>query len=143
MTPSTVTCCSPMASSKADCAFGEARLISSASTMPENTGPGRNSKLPEFRSNTDVPVMSTGSRSGVNWMRPKLTATLRASALPRLVLPTPGTSSISTWPPDTNASMSKSTTSDLPFTASSIFSRMRVNCSSKRAMSGPAYRPLV
>ena len=41
--PSTVTWPSAMASSSADCVFGEARLISSPSTMLAKTGPGRNS----------------------------------------------------------------------------------------------------
>ena len=38
--PSTVTWRSSIASSSADCVFGEARLISSASTMLANSGPG-------------------------------------------------------------------------------------------------------
>ena len=41
---STVTLRSCMHSSRPDCVFGEARLISSTSTMFANTGPGRNSK---------------------------------------------------------------------------------------------------
>ena len=43
VTPSTVTCASSMTSSSADCVLGDARLISSASTMDANTGPGWNS----------------------------------------------------------------------------------------------------
>ena len=43
VTPSTVTCCSAIASSSADCVFGVARLISSTSTTFAKTGPGRNS----------------------------------------------------------------------------------------------------
>ena len=42
-TESTVTCRSSITSSSADWVFGEARLISSASTMLANTAPGRNS----------------------------------------------------------------------------------------------------
>ena len=42
--------------------------------------------------------MSLGSRSGVNWMRRTEQSTDRASALASIVLPTPGTSSISRWP---------------------------------------------
>ena len=42
--PSTVTWRSSMHSSRADCVLGEARLISSPSTMLANTAPGRNSK---------------------------------------------------------------------------------------------------
>ena len=41
--PSTVTWCSAMHSSRADCVFGDARLISSAITTLAKTGPGRNS----------------------------------------------------------------------------------------------------
>ena len=46
--PSTVTCRSSIASRSADCAFGVARLISSARTTCERTGPGRNSKSPRL-----------------------------------------------------------------------------------------------
>ena len=42
-TPSTVTRDSSMTSSSADCVLGEARLISSASTIEEKTGPRWNS----------------------------------------------------------------------------------------------------
>ena len=38
--PSTVTCPSSITSSSADCVFGEARLISSASTTLWKIGPG-------------------------------------------------------------------------------------------------------
>ena len=44
--PSTVTCPSSITSSSAAWVFGEARLISSASTMSWKIGPGWNSKLP-------------------------------------------------------------------------------------------------
>lgn len=39
-TPMTVTVCSCMASKRADCVFGVARLISSAKIILLNTGPG-------------------------------------------------------------------------------------------------------
>ena len=45
VTPSTVTERSSIASSKADCVRGEARLISSANTTDANTGPGWNSNV--------------------------------------------------------------------------------------------------
>jgi hypothetical protein len=96
VTPSTVTCRSAMASSRADWVLGEARFTSSASTTPLNTGPGRNSKRPAARSHTFTPTTSVGSRSGVNWMRPNGASIDWASALARVVLPTPGTSSTST-----------------------------------------------
>ena len=46
VTPSTVTCPSSITSSRADWVFGEARLISSASTMAWKIGPGWKVKLP-------------------------------------------------------------------------------------------------
>ncbi len=42
VSPITVTRCSCMASKSADCVFGEARLISSASMMLVKRGPGWN-----------------------------------------------------------------------------------------------------
>ena len=45
-TPSTVTRPSSITSSRADCVFGEARLISSASTTVAKMGPGWNSNFP-------------------------------------------------------------------------------------------------
>ncbi len=47
-TPSTVTCCSSITSSRADCVLGEARLISSPSTMFANTGARWNSNSDFF-----------------------------------------------------------------------------------------------
>ena len=44
--PCTVTRCSCIASSSADCVFGGVRLISSASTMLAKIGPGVNTMLP-------------------------------------------------------------------------------------------------
>ncbi len=97
VTLSTVTCFSAMASSIAACTLGEVRLISSASTTWANRGPGRKAKSPVPGSNTETPVMSEGSRSGVNWMRRKggrsrPSPSCRASprALARVVLPEPG-----------------------------------------------------
>ncbi len=46
VTPSTVTADSSITSSSADWVFGDARLISSASTMDAKIGPGWNSKAP-------------------------------------------------------------------------------------------------
>ena len=48
VTPSTVTLDSSITSSSADWVFGEARLISSASTIEAKIGPWWNWKLPEF-----------------------------------------------------------------------------------------------
>ena len=67
--PSTVTCRSSMHSSSADWVLGEARLISSPTTMLAKTPPGRNSNSRVSWLNTETPVTSLGSRSGVNWIR--------------------------------------------------------------------------
>ncbi len=93
--PSTVTWCSSIASSRADCVLGEARLISSARTMLAKIAPGRNSKSRVSWLNTETPVTSLGRRSGVNCMRRTVTPRVRARLLASMVLPTPGTSSIS------------------------------------------------
>ena len=66
VTPSIVTCRSSMHSRSADCVRGVARLISSASRMFVNTGPGLNTNSAERASYTLMPVTSPGSRSGVN-----------------------------------------------------------------------------
>nr|KEP24322.1 hypothetical protein DA06_18540 [Georgenia sp. SUBG003] len=58
-----------MTSRSADWVFGEARLISSASTTLAKIGPSWNSKVCVFGSKIDTPVTSEGSRSGVNWTR--------------------------------------------------------------------------
>ncbi len=58
--------------------------------------------------------MSEGVMSGVNCMRLKEQSRDRARALARVVLPTPGTSSISTWPRQRSAIIISSTASSLP-----------------------------
>src|SRR6266566_1197568 len=98
VTPSIVTCCSCMHSSRAACVLGEARLISSTSRRLANTGPGRNSNSFERWSKTLTPVTSDGSRSGVNWSREKEQSSERASAFASIVFPTPGKSSMIRWP---------------------------------------------
>jgi len=98
VTPSTVTRRSAIASSKADWVRGVVRLISSASTIWAKTGPRRNSNSAVFGLNTEAPVTSVGSRSGVHWIRLNEQPTLLASARANMVLATPGTSSSSTCP---------------------------------------------
>ncbi|MNT57079.1 hypothetical protein D3C72_1944260 [compost metagenome] len=93
--PSTVTCFSSMASSRALCVLGLARLISSASRIWVNTGPGWKTKFCCSRSYTDTPVKSLGIRSAVNCTRENCRPNVRARACDSVVLPTPGTSSIS------------------------------------------------
>ncbi len=112
--PSTVTPRSSMASRKADWARGVARLISSARTMLANSGPGLNSNVPCFWSKTSEPVTSAGSRSGVHWMRenarPRAAESVRTSS----VFATPGTSSRSTCPSASRATVSRRVWSALP-----------------------------
>src|SRR5918994_3700407 len=98
VSPSIVTWLSCIASSSADCVFGEARLISSTSRTFAKTGPGRNSNSFTRWLKTFTPVTSEGSRSGVNWIREKGTSSERASDFASIVLPTPGKSSMITCP---------------------------------------------
>ena len=119
---STVTWRSSIASSNAACVFGEARLISSASTMLANTPPGRNSKRLPVREKTVTPVTSDGNRSGVNWMRFHSDANDAAIALASVVLPTPGTSSISRWPSAARHTSDSLMASPLPTSACAMFS---------------------
>src|SRR5688572_3315848 len=105
--PSAVTWPSAIASSSADCVRGLARLISSASRMLQNTGPSWKWKAWSRGSKVDTPMMSEGSRSAVNWTRLKLAVTERASAFASVVLPVPGMSSSSTWPPEAKAASSQ------------------------------------
>ena len=117
-----VTCPSSMTSRSAACVFGLARLISSASTMLAKIGPAWNSNTPCFWSYTLMPVMSPGSRSGVNWMRVLVPCTDCAMARASEVLPVPGTSSSSTCPSLSIAVSTSSTTWRLPSTARSTLS---------------------
>ena len=95
---STVTLRSCMHSSRPDCVFGEARLISSTRTMFAKIGPGRNSKRLSRWLKTFVPTTSAGSRSAVHCTRANCSSSERASARASVVLPTPGRSSRRMWP---------------------------------------------
>jgi hypothetical protein len=64
--------------------------------------------------NTETPVMSLGSRSGVNWIRRTEQSTDRASVLASRVLPTPGTSSISRCPSASSTVIAVRTTCRFP-----------------------------
>ncbi len=96
--PSAVTCRSSIASSSADWVFGDARLISSARRMLAKSGPGSKRNVSVDRSKMLTPMRSVGNRSGVNCTRCQRQSIDADSALARLVLPTPGTSSTSRWP---------------------------------------------
>ncbi len=113
-----------MHSSSADWVLGLARLISSPMTMFANTGPRLNSKWRLDWSNTDTPVTSLGSRSGVNWMRLTVQSTDRASALASMVLPTPGTSSMSRCPSASSTVREAVIASRLPAMTVSTFCTM-------------------
>ena len=116
LAPSALTWRSSIASSSADCVFGEARLISSARTMLANSGPRwkTNDSLERWKMLT--PTRSAGSRSGVNCTRFHVQCTDAAIALARLVLPTPGTSSMSRWPSASRHETARSIASFLPCT---------------------------
>src|ERR671912_256222 len=122
--PSTVTCRSSMDSSRAAWVLGEARLISSPRTMLAKIAPGLNSKSPRSWLNTLTPVTSEGSRSGVNWMRRTEQSIERARALASIVLPTPGTSSMSRCPSASRATRARRTTSVLPSMTRSMLARI-------------------
>src|SRR6476620_9113527 len=112
--PSTVTCPSSMHSSRADWVFGDARLISSPTTTLAKMAPGRNSKSRTSWLKTLTPVMSLGSRSGVNCTRRTEQSIERARVLASMVLPTPGTSSSRRCPSASSTVMAVRTTSGLP-----------------------------
>ncbi len=90
-----------IASSIAACVFGGVRLISSASTMLEKIGPGRNlncfSPVVWSDTITSVPVMSLGMRSGVNWTRLNESCSVFASVEMSSVFAKPGTPTSSAW----------------------------------------------
>ena len=71
------------------------------------------------------PSTSAGIRSDVNCMRRNSSPTLAASARASVVLPTPGTSSISRWPRASSAATASSTTSRLPSSTRSTLPRIR------------------
>ena len=84
--------------------------------------PGRNSDSPVLGFIIVNPVISDGIRSGVNWIRLQEPLTLSERAVTSLVFPTPGTSSISTWPPESSAAVSFRITSRLPMIERSMLS---------------------
>src|ERR1035437_7946609 len=103
-----------MHSRSAACVLGEARLISSPTTTLAKIAPGRNAKSRRSWLKTLTPVMSLGNRSGVNCTRRTEQSMDFAKALASMVLPTPGTSSISRCPSASRTVIAVSITSDLP-----------------------------
>src|SRR5438309_390576 len=118
-----------MACKSAAWVLGGVRLISSASSTWANTGPGtkRNARRPVVwsSSSTSVPVMSLGIRSGVNWMRLKLSESASASVEMSSVLASPGTPTNRQWPREKSAISSCSMTPSWPTTRLAISWVMR------------------
>ena len=133
VTPSTVTCCSAIASSRADCVFGIARLISSTRTTFAKIGPALNSKSRSRWLKIERPVTSVGCRSGVHWIREGCAPSIDwAMARASTVFAVPGTSSSSTWPPQTRAATTSVICSRFPNTTVSMLSSRRhaISCAS-------------
>ena len=111
---------------------GVARLTSSASTTLAKIGPGTNSKVRSFWLKMLDPVMSEGKRSGVHWMRRKVPPTDVARARASMVLPVPGRSCRSTWPPAMKPAAAMRTTSCLPTITSCTLASSRLSSSAAR-----------
>src|SRR5205807_8377659 len=122
----------PGASGSADCVRRVARLTSSARTKLGKIGPATNSKVRSFWLKTLEPVMSDGKRSGVHWMRRNVPPTDVASARASIVLPVPGRSCSSTWPPATIPAAASRTTRSLPTMTRWMFSSIRLRSSAAR-----------
>ena len=82
--------------------------------MFAKTPPGLNSNVRVCWLKTDTPVTSLGIRSGVNWIRRTEQLIDLASDLASMVLPTPGTSSMSRWPSASKTVRASRMTSGLP-----------------------------
>ena len=98
-------------------------------------GPGMNRNVPA--SSTLAPRTSLGSRSGVPWTREKSRPRARLKARARSVFPTPGTSSIRTWPPANRATSRRRMHSSSTTTACRIESQIaRQKCSPANGLGG-------
>ena len=106
-----VTWRSCMTSSRADCTFAGARLISSASRKLQKTGPSSVSKPSLPPRYMRVPTRSEGTRSGVNCTRWKLPPSTSATVLIVRVFARPGTPSIRRWPPASRQTKTRSSIS--------------------------------
>jgi hypothetical protein len=91
----------------------------------------------------ETPVMSLGRRSGVNWTRRTEQSTDRASAFASMVLPTPGTSSMSRWPSASITVIASRTVSRLPSMTLSTARRIRVVVSDSAARPALSGRPIL
>ena len=124
-----------MHSRRADCVLGEARLISSPSTMLAKMAPGLNSKSRCSWLKTLTPVTSVGKRSGVNWMRRNEQSMDRAIAFASIVLPTPGTSSMRRCPSATSATSASRISAFFPRTTRSTLCSISLNLAAKPCQS--------
>ena len=122
-----VICSSSITSNRADCVFGEALLISSASTSEANTGPFRHENVPVLWSYNVTPSTSDGSRSGVNWMRPNVEPIVCAVVRANRVFPVPGSSSNSRCPPANNTVSSCLIAVGLPMISAAMRSESSAN----------------
>ena len=141
--PATVTWRSAIASSSADCVFGVARLISSASRTCAKIGPCANDQL------AVAVLLEEHARAG-DVGRHQIDGELdpvegEVERLPSVrtssVLPVPGTPSISTWPPAKRAMRISSTTSawptiTLPSSARSVAKTSRNSSTRVRGATG-------
>src|SRR6478672_2099100 len=130
-----VTWCSCITSSSADCTLAGARLISSASRKLQNTGPSSVSKSARSGRYTRVPTRSDGTRSGVNCTRWNVPPSTAAVVLIVRVFARPGTPSMSTWPPESRQTRTRSSISSWPAITRRISNRA---CSS---LPPPSMRP--
>jgi hypothetical protein len=147
VTVPTVTFRSCIACSSAAWVLGGVRLISSASTRFAKIGPGRNRSLrssrPEGSTSScrmSVPVMSAGSRSGVNCTRPNERSRACASDETSSVLARPGTPTSSAWPRATSVTSIASTTASCPTTAIEMAARSLAAPSDSRFNSSTSER---
>src|SRR6267143_816974 len=128
-----------MACSSAACVLGGVRLISSASSTWAKTGPAtnRNVRRPVVwsSSSTSVPVMSEGIRSGVNWMRLKVSESASARVEIKSVLARPGTPTNRQWPREKRAIRSCSITASCPTTRLPISCAIRVRARASSSIS--------
>ena len=128
-----VTWCSCITSSSADCTFAGARLISSASRKLQKTGPCSVSNVPVSGRKTRVPTRSLGTRSGVNWIRWNVPPSAAAAVLMVSVFASPGTPSISRWPPDSRHTSTRSSIRSWPAITRRISksARSTVSCAAR------------
>jgi len=134
--PSIVIWRSSITSKRAACVFAGALLISSIRTILENIGPCLNSNSLVFTLKTEVPKISLGIKSGVNWMRLKSTAIVLANSFAVTVFATPGTPSINEWPSLKIETMSISSMFSCPTITlpSSAFIFLTASCNSSRSI---------